>query len=133
MENTIWNRMIDNFKQDPLYQAALTVPQILELKTPSEEYLKDNEVRQLTTGKYVDLMTAFSIKRKAVDEMLEKYNDAQERYSSLRWKVDRLIQFINITIEGELDAKILQQEIQKEIMGLSLNANRLSKEVEKDE
>jgi len=70
-------------------------------------------------------MEAITINRKLVDKQLHERSLAQERYNHLQWQVDRLIQFINITITGPLDAKILQKSIQQQIksLGLSTNAN----------
>jgi hypothetical protein len=95
-----YKRMIETLKTDPLYQQALTVPQILEIKPPSEDWLKDNEVRQLVSGKYVPLNEALEINRKAVDTQVYERNEAQRRYDKLKRAVDLWKQFISIEITG---------------------------------
>ena len=118
----VYERMIETLKADPLYQRSLTASQVakMSLAPPAEKWIKNNEVRQLTFGKFVPLMTAMTIKRLEVDRQLHERNMAQERYSTLRWQVDRLIQFINIEITGDMDARVLQKAIQDQIESLAL-------------
>lgn len=126
--NFVYNRMIETLKNEPLYKQALTVPQILEIKPPSEDWLKDNEVRQLVSGKYVPLHEALEINRKAVDYQLHERNESQYRYDKLEQAVNSWKQFISIKIEGNLDARVLQKEILKEYDNLFASLNQIKKE-----
>lgn len=129
----VYVRMLENLRADPMYQRSLTAAQVAKISQtpPAENWIKDNEVRQLMYGKFVPLMTAFEIRRQEVDRQLHERNMAQERYSTLRWQVDRLIQFINITITGDMDARVLQKAIQQTIEELSLNSSNNIKEESK--